>query len=87
MARQAAIQAMQAQNPAFPEICRDLTCGAKTRRGTPCKRRDLYGLSARCRLHGGLSTGPRTPEGKRRAALNGLRPKRRKRSLGALNKL
>lgn len=43
----------------FPEELRGLTCGAKTRAGTPCKRRDLY-KSGRCRLHGGLSTGPKT---------------------------
>jgi hypothetical protein len=78
MARHAAEQALQAQRPVFPEICRALTCGAKTRRGTPCKRRDLYGLRARCRLHGGLSTGPKSAEGKRRAALNGLQPKRKR---------
>jgi len=49
----------------FPEECRDLRCGAKTRAGTPCKRRDLY-ASGRCKLHGGLSTGPKTgPRAKR----------------------
>ncbi|MDT4828087.1 hypothetical protein D3C80_1948320 [compost metagenome] len=42
----------------FPDELRDLTCGAKTRKGEPCKRRDLY-HSGRCRLHGGLSTGPK----------------------------
>lgn len=42
----------------FPDELRGMTCGAKTRAGTPCKRRDLY-ASGRCRLHGGLSTGPR----------------------------
>jgi hypothetical protein len=42
----------------FPEELRGLTCGARTRAGTPCKRRDLY-ASGRCRLHGGLSTGPK----------------------------
>lgn len=47
----------------------DGTCGARTRAGTPCKRRDIY-FSGRCRLHGGLSTGPRTPEGKRRVTAN-----------------
>ena len=47
-------------------------CGARTRKGTPCKRKDIY-RSGRCRLHGGLSTGPRTPEGKRRSALNGFK--------------
>ena len=54
----------------LPEACRGLTCGAKTRAGTPCKRRDLYS-SGRCKLHGGLSTGPRSAEGKARSALNG----------------
>ncbi len=42
----------------FPEELRGMTCGAETRAGTPCKRRDLY-QSGRCRLHGGLSTGPK----------------------------
>jgi hypothetical protein len=42
----------------FPDEIRSLTCGAKTRAGTPCKRRDLY-KSGRCKLHGGLSTGPK----------------------------
>jgi hypothetical protein len=63
--------------PPFPEECRGMTCGAKTRAGTPCKRKDLY-TNGRCRLHGGLSTGPKTKEGKRRSALNGWRPKRKK---------
>lgn len=44
-------------------------CGAKTRKGTPCKRRDIY-ESGRCPLHGGLSTGPTTPEGKARVTRN-----------------
>jgi len=52
-------------------------CGARTRKGTPCKRLDIYD-NGRCHLHGGLSTGPKTEEGKRRAALNGLKPKRKK---------
>ena len=40
-----------------------LTCGAKTRAGTPCKRTDIY-RNGRCKFHGGLSTGPRADEGK-----------------------
>ncbi|WP_370601056.1 HGGxSTG domain-containing protein [Pseudomonas nitroreducens] len=45
--------------PPFPEELRGLCCGARTRAGTPCKRRDLY-ASGRCnKLHGGMSTGPR----------------------------
>ena len=61
--------------PPFPDELRGLTCGAKTRAGTPCKMGGLYG-SGRCRLHGGLSTGPRTSEGKAKAARNGNAPKR-----------
>lgn len=56
----------------FPPECRDMTCGALTRAGTRCKRRDLY-RSGRCKLHGGLSSGPRTATGKRRSARNGKR--------------
>ncbi len=36
-------------------------CGAKTRAGAPCK--GLAMPNGRCRMHGGPSTGPRTPEG------------------------
>jgi len=36
-------------------------CGAKTRRGTLCKCPAM--ANGRCRLHGGLSTGPKTAEG------------------------
>ena len=39
-------------------------CGAKTRRGTACLCQALS--SGRCRFHGGLSTGAKTPEGKAR---------------------
>lgn len=56
----------------FPAILSGLTCGASTRAGTLCKRRDLY-RSGRCKLHGGLSTGPCTAKGKRRSARNGKR--------------
>ena len=62
--------------PVLPEDLRGLTCGAKTRKGTPCKRKDIYD-SGRCHLHGGLSTGPKMPEGKAKVALNGRCPKRR----------
>ena len=40
-------------------------CLAKTRRGTECQRA-AYKHNGRCRLHGGLSTGARTPEGLQR---------------------
>jgi hypothetical protein len=42
-------------------------CGAKTRPGTPCRRPVMQ--NGRCRLHGGLSTGPKTPEGRHRIRL------------------
>ena len=57
-----------AEDP-LPSGAEQMVCGAKTRNGTPCMRRDLY-PSGRCRLHGGLSTGPRTEEGKKKASLN-----------------
>jgi hypothetical protein len=37
-------------------------CGARTRRGSPCGCPAIRGKK-RCRMHGGLSTGPRTPAG------------------------
>ena len=74
-----ALRAKRPARPLCPEQCRGLTCGATTRHGTPCQRRDL-GAGARCKLHGGRSTGPQTAEGKRRAALNGVRPKRKRTS-------
>lgn len=55
--------------PRVPAEFQRLICGARTRFGTPCKRRDLY-RSGRCRLHGGLSTGPRSQAGKARSAMN-----------------
>jgi hypothetical protein len=41
-------------------------CGAKTRKGSPCQCKPLR--NGRCKFHGGLSTGPKTPEGKARIA-------------------
>jgi hypothetical protein len=40
-------------------------CSARTRSGAPCQCRAVDSR-ARCRLHGGLSTGPKTPEGRAR---------------------
>ena len=47
-------------------------CGARTRAGAPCKAPAVWDPVAlrprngRCRMHGGLSTGAKTPEGKAR---------------------
>jgi len=45
-------------------------CGAKTRSGAPCRAPAMWSKRARrytrCRLHGGASTGPKTPEGQER---------------------
>jgi hypothetical protein len=42
-------------------------CGARNRQGKPCRVRVEPG-KRRCRLHGGLSTGPKTVEGRQRIA-------------------
>lgn len=43
-------------------------CGARTKRNNhePCKAPAMK--NGRCRLHGGKSTGPKTPEGKLKSA-------------------
>ena len=57
-------------------------CGAKakSRGGAPCQRAAM--ANGRCRLHGGLSTGPKTPEGieriRRAKTKHGRRSKRAK---------
>jgi hypothetical protein len=40
-------------------------CGARTRSGMPCRGAAME--NGRCRVHGGPSTGPRTPEGLERS--------------------
>lgn len=55
--------------PAYPEDLRGLACGARTRRGTECKRTDL-GVSGRCKFHGGMSTGQKTESGKAASRAN-----------------
>ena len=39
-------------------------CGARTRASAPCRGPAM--ANGRCRMHGGASTGPRTPEGLQR---------------------
>ena len=45
-------------------------CGATTRQGTPCQCKAIETKRGawRCKLHGGRSTGPKTPEGRERIA-------------------
>jgi transcriptional regulator with XRE-family HTH domain len=42
-------------------------CGARTRKGAPCKAKALP-EKTRCKFHGGMSTGPKTAEGRQRIA-------------------
>ncbi|MGA7326884.1 MAG: HGGxSTG domain-containing protein [Rhodomicrobium sp.] len=45
------------------ELANEATrCGARTRKGTPCRCRGR-GKGRKCKLHGGASTGPRTKAG------------------------
>ncbi|MEL6642654.1 MAG: HGGxSTG domain-containing protein [Pseudomonadota bacterium] len=48
-------------------IGKRVICGAKTRKGTPCRALSEPG-KRRCRFHGGLSTGPKTNEGRKRVS-------------------
>jgi len=57
-------------------------CGARNRRGLPCQCKLLL-KGGRCKFHGGMSTGAKTPEGKARALAN----LRRGRSDGAMSKV
>jgi hypothetical protein len=58
--------------PVYPPECRGMACGAKNRKGSPCKNLSLY-ANGRCKFHGGPSTGPKTKAGKRKVAMNGQR--------------
>jgi hypothetical protein len=44
-------------------------CGARNRRGEPCQCKKLH-RGKKCRFHGGMSTGPRTEQGRLRALAN-----------------
>lgn len=56
--------------PSFPVELVGLTCGATTRAGSACKLNALY-ANGRCKLHGGLSTGPKSEAGRERSRING----------------
>jgi len=51
-------------------------CGARCRDGSPCEAPAVWNrrldrpVNGRCWMHGGLSTGPKTEEGRRRIALS-----------------
>jgi len=64
------------------------TCGAFARStGQPCRAGAM--LNGRCRNHGGLSTGPKTPEGRRAVGLatsQRMRTGQRERALEGLRK-
>ncbi|WP_342666561.1 HGGxSTG domain-containing protein [Gemmobacter nectariphilus] len=67
-AEEAAFLAMVARRRARLEAARArrrVPCGAKTRKGTPCRCKSEPG-KRRCKFHGGLSTGAKTPEGRER---------------------
>ncbi len=53
-----------------PELWRFIftRCFAQTRKGMPCQCKAMK--NGRCKFHGGMSTGPRTPEGRLRALRN-----------------
>lgn len=51
-------------------------CLAKTRRGRKCQRA-AFKHKGHCALHGGLSTGTRTPEGLQRISASNLKHGRR----------
>lgn len=53
----------------MPRSTATRACGARTRSGAPCAIAPVRGRR-RCRIHGGLSTGPRTAQGRARAFAN-----------------
>lgn len=60
-------------------------CGAKTRRGKPCQGPGMK--NGRCRMHGGPSTGPKTPEGIEAIRRAHLKHGRRTKAAIAANRL
>ncbi len=58
-------------SPTYPKDLSGMLCGAKNRKGLPCKISDIFS-NGRCKFHGGASTGPKTKRGKRKSAKNGF---------------
>ncbi len=78
------------REPAFPAPVKTgnqqarAVCGARTRKGTPCRCKP-DGRGGRCKFHGGMSTGPKTPEGKARiVAARRVRAELERISIGAM---
>lgn len=68
-AEASAAQAVGRYVRSCPRYLRGLTCGARKRDGTLCRSTTLC-ANGRCKFHGGASTGPRSPEGRKRALEN-----------------
>lgn len=50
--------------PEYPPELEGMTCNAKAKStGEPCKSTQIF-RNGRCKFHGGLSTGPKSDEGK-----------------------
>ena len=67
IARKRQQEELEAEERARLRQLRNQPCGARTRAGHACRRKGL-GKGGRCPNHGGMSTGPRTPEGRARIA-------------------
>ncbi|WP_176559561.1 helix-turn-helix domain-containing protein [Rubellimicrobium roseum] len=65
--RMAAAAARQKAREAERAARAHVPCGARTRKGHPCRLLSEPG-QRRCKFHGGKSTGPTTPEGRARIA-------------------
>ena len=65
-------------------------CGARTRKGHPCRAPAVWDyendrpVNGRCRMHGGLSTGPKTAAGRLRQLANLKQNRGRREELLAL---
>ncbi len=73
VARARGVECWMPEWPSGPDmrLFSGLMCGAKGKRtGRPCPLTCIY-ANGRCRFHGGLSTGPKTPEGREKASRNG----------------
>ncbi len=57
-------------------------CGARTRKGAPCRAKAVEGRD-RCRLHGGCSTGPTSEAGRRAIAESNRRRAEARRRVNA----